>query len=367
MFSIFWPFKLATGVFRLALNTLVLVTCIFTITAFIGSEKGWLLSLTSHFRVQYLCVQLLALLLISLDYWRHRNEEQKPHGRLEQWLNLVFLGFFAGLNLICITPYYLPANKALSPVVSQDQIKLMHFNVFGLTNTQTGDVIAAIREHNPDVIDLVEYVEPWRKKLESSDVLKRYPYRFAGGGHIALYSKRPLQNTRLTYAGKHKVENQANLIARITLGKEPVTILAAHPASPIRPSHLVWLQESFSTWEQQRPQWDKHLIIVGDLNTTPWSREFKKLTSATGLRDSQLGYGLQPSWPMLLPVLGIKTQPNWITQLMQIPIDHVLVSERIQVLSRETGPFVGSDHLPVIVELGLRPKGTLVPASPQIP
>lgn len=356
MFSVFWPLKLATGLFRLVLNTMVFLTCILTVMAFIGSEKGWLWSLTSHFRMQYLVIQLIALFVVSLTYWRHRHDEQKRQGRFERWLNLVFLGFFAGLNLVCIAPYYLPSHKPAEALASQDKIKLMHFNVFGLVNHQTQDVIAAIREQNPDVIDLVEYVEPWRQKLESSGVLKRYPYRATGAGHIALYSKRPLKNTRLTYAGKQRVANQANVIAQFTLDKEPITILVAHPASPIMPSHLQWLQESFATWEQERNKLGRNLIIVGDLNTSPWSREFKNLTAMTGLRDSQLGYGIQPSWPMLLPMLGVRTEPNWLTQALQIPIDHVLVSERLIVFSRQTGPFVGSDHLPVIIELGLRPK-----------
>lgn len=363
MFSIFWPIKLATGLFRLALNTLVFLACILTVMAFIGSEKGWLWSLTSHFRMQYLIIQLLAFLMVSLDYWRHRKDEQKRQGRVERWLTLVFLGFFTGLNLICIVPYYLPSHKPTDTLASQDKIKLLHLNVFGKVNHQSSEVIAAIREQNPDVIDMVEYVESWRQKLEGSGVLKHYPYRATGAGHIALYSKRPLRNVRLTYAGKQKVANQANIIAQFTLGKEPITILVAHPASPIMPSHLTWLQESFATWEQERGRLGKNLIIVGDLNTSPWSQEFKTLISSTGLRDSQLGYGIQPSWPMLLPMLGVRTEPNWLTQLLQVPIDHVLVSERVQVLSRQTGPFVGSDHLPVIIELALQPKTTALAAQ----
>jgi endonuclease/exonuclease/phosphatase (EEP) superfamily protein YafD len=104
-----------------------------------------------------------------------------------------------------------------------------------------------------------------------------------------------------------------------------------------------------------RKKLGQHLIVVGDLNTSPWSAEFMTLTKKTGLRDSQLGYGLQPSWPMLLPYFGVNTQPNLLTQLLQVPIDHVLVSEQIQVFSRHTGPFIGSDHLPVTVELGWSP------------
>ncbi|WP_373531617.1 endonuclease/exonuclease/phosphatase family protein [Vampirovibrio sp.] len=354
IFSIFWPFRLVTGILKLFLNVLVMLSCILTIMAFMG-DRGWVWSLTTHFRVQYLVVQLLAFLLVSVAYWRHKKQDIKNGGHLERWLSLVFIGVFAGLNLVCVAPYYWPGQKpdALSPPVST--LKLMHFNLFGKTNHNTQAVLSAIQAEDPDLLDMVEYTETWRKTLEKSPVIKRYPYRISGQGLMALYSKRPLQHPRLVYAGVQKVENQANIIAQITLDKQPLTILVAHPASPMRPSHLTWLQESFAQWIQTRTKLGRHLIVVGDLNTSPWSVEFMTLTRKTGLRDSQLGYGLQPSWPMLLPFFGIRTEPNLLTQLLVVPIDHVLISEQIEVFSRHTGPFVGSDHLPVVVELGLRP------------
>jgi endonuclease/exonuclease/phosphatase (EEP) superfamily protein YafD len=282
---------------------------------------------------------------------------------MEQWLSLVFLAFFAGLNLVCVAPYYLTPKPEIS--ANATQLKLLHINVFGKTNQNPQAVISLIRTEKPDVLDLVEYTEQWQRRLESTGIFKAYPYRVAGRGHIALYSKRPLKNARLTYAGIQKIANQANIIAQITLDHQPVTLLVAHPASPIMPSHLQWLKESFNTWTQERKALGRNLLIVGDLNTSPWSQEFHTLTQNTGLRDSQLGYGIQPSWPMLLPFFGIRTEPNWLTQLLLIPIDHVLVSDRIQIVSRRTGPFVGSDHLPVIVEFALGKPSAQPPHAPK--
>jgi endonuclease/exonuclease/phosphatase (EEP) superfamily protein YafD len=60
------------------------------------------------------------------------------------------------------------------------------------------------------------------------------------------------------------------------------------------------------------------------------------------LRDSQLGFGVQPSFPTF----------SW---AIRIPIDHCLVSPEVVVLDRKLAPSVGSDHFPVMVELALKP------------
>ncbi|MEM7233873.1 MAG: endonuclease/exonuclease/phosphatase family protein, partial [Planctomycetota bacterium] len=78
-------------------------------------------------------------------------------------------------------------------------------------------------------------------------------------------------------------------------------------------------------------------LLLGDLNTTPFSPYFSKLLDETGLQNSARGFGLQASWPSLLSVLGI-------------PLDHVLHSEDIVVVDRSTRAGAGSDHRAVIVD-----------------
>jgi endonuclease/exonuclease/phosphatase (EEP) superfamily protein YafD len=78
--------------------------------------------------------------------------------------------------------------------------------------------------------------------------------------------------------------------------------------------------------------------VVGDLNVTPWSPTFRDLLQAPGLVDTARGRGLRGTWPVCLPG-------------MRIPIDHCLVSGDLQVLDRQVGPGVGSDHFPVMADL----------------
>jgi endonuclease/exonuclease/phosphatase (EEP) superfamily protein YafD len=79
---------------------------------------------------------------------------------------------------------------------------------------------------------------------------------------------------------------------------------------------------------------------MGDFNATPWSRPYRRLHNGTGTCDTRAGYGVQASYPA----------DSW---LLRIPIDHVLASCNVGVRDRRIGPDVGSDHLPVIVDLVL--------------
>ena len=82
---------------------------------------------------------------------------------------------------------------------------------------------------------------------------------------------------------------------------------------------------------------DEPVLLLGDLNVSPWSYHFKRLLRQSGLRDGTLGKGFQPTWPTsLLPLL--------------IPIDHCLYSLGIHVVYRIVGKDVGSDHYPVVVD-----------------
>jgi endonuclease/exonuclease/phosphatase family metal-dependent hydrolase len=55
--------------------------------------------------------------------------------------------------------------------------------------------------------------------------------------------------------------------------------------------------------------------------------------------------GLLPSWPTFL-----------FFKCLMLPLDHCLVSHDIRVADARTGEPIGSDHLPLIVEIELEVK-----------
>ncbi|HUL11646.1 MAG TPA: endonuclease/exonuclease/phosphatase family protein [Methylococcaceae bacterium] len=78
-----------------------------------------------------------------------------------------------------------------------------------------------------------------------------------------------------------------------------------------------------------------HVILMGDLNCEPHTPELKYLTAATRLCD---------------PVSEIKTFPSWRPHKM---LDHILVTPELRVENVRVLNFIGSDHLPIAMEITL--------------
>jgi hypothetical protein len=80
------------------------------------------------------------------------------------------------------------------------------------------------------------------------------------------------------------------------------------------------------------------LIVLGDFNRTPWMNDLKRLQRAL-----DISAGRTPaSWP------------SWLAAPFRLPLDFVLVGRELSVRSAKLGPSLGSDHLPVIAEIGLK-------------
>ena len=80
------------------------------------------------------------------------------------------------------------------------------------------------------------------------------------------------------------------------------------------------------------------LVVMGDFNATPWSHAVRRIERLTGTR--RIG-GIGRTWHGYPTPLGEVPVP------LGLPIDHILISPGIGVLSVGTLEIPGSDHLAV--------------------
>jgi endonuclease/exonuclease/phosphatase family metal-dependent hydrolase len=79
-----------------------------------------------------------------------------------------------------------------------------------------------------------------------------------------------------------------------------------------------------------------NLVIMGDLNTCPYTARMAKIIGALEAYDTRTGLGPLPTWSRWIPFL---------------PIDYVICSKNIRVRQLQTTPAAGSDHLTIIADL----------------
>ena len=292
------------------------VACTATVFGFLG-RFSWFFDLFSHFRVQYLLtLGIIGLLLII----------PKHHKTVS-----VFL-FFAVINLCTLIPLY--SGGLTQPVDTGHVFRAMLLNV----NTRIGDaelVKQVIQEFDPDIVVLEEISARWIHDLQwlsTSHPHSCVQPREDNFG-IGLFSKFPLAESEIVYIGDAEVPT---IIAKVDTRRATLGVIATHPLPPGGADYSRWRDNQLDSMPDYVPS-SLPLLLLGDLNVTPWNHHFKKLLKRTGLKDSSQGRGIQPTWPSYNP-------------LLLIPIDHCLHSSEIAVVNKEIGPNVGSDHYPVIVD-----------------
>lgn len=216
--------------------------------------------------------------------------------------------------------------------------RLMHLNL-RFDNARPEAVLSLIGEVRPDVITLTEVSSMWREKLA---LLKSaYPHRIICPqpsyiGSAAILSRRP-------FAGAARCEDRGSLaMATVDFGGEAVEVGALHLGWPWpfeQPRQLRKLEPTFAGIGNRA-------ILAGDFNATPWSRTVRGVADAGGLK---LARRVGPTWLD-------RRLPNWLRPYAGLPIDHIMVKGGVIADAPQRLRWVGSDHLPVLMEFSLLPE-----------
>lgn len=281
----------------------------------------------SSFRVLYLW---LALACVGLAVWCRAPRV------------IMMSGLTAGLNLLWIWPCLdiasnLPAGEKVATVL--------------LANVQTSNrdyarVLERIREVDPDIVILQEVDERWIEAM--GELRERFGEHYElpreDNFGIAVYATSiamDLVMPGLDYANVPSVAIQLGNEEGDTLG----WLLATHPVPPVNADYLLQRNQHIGSIAD----WAEHLggpvAVVGDLNMTPWSPTMRRLEWGTGMRHSRRGEGILTSWPYQ----SVLMTP------FRIPLDHALAGRGWMAHNTRTLESIGSDHLPLLVDISWTP------------
>ncbi len=281
--------------------------------------RAWfLLELFAHWRVQYVWgLAVCAVVLLIFRRWRTAS----AIGLLAILLGATLFPFYAGQ----------PESEGLRT------LRVLQANILYESDDYDG-VLEMVRAADADVVVLLEVTWQWESKLKAlSDA---YPHSRVlsrpGAFGLAVLSRLPVEEWQELSPAESQLPA---ILARILIDGRPVSVLAAHVFPPISPGAAAMRNAQMAALAEIARRQQEPVILLADLNATPWSPQFRDLLRDGGLADARRGHGVNPTWPTFWP------------SILRIPIDHCLTTPNITVQKFRTGAATGSDHLPIIVDL----------------
>lgn len=293
------------------------------------AHSFWLGDLAVHFPVQYAALALIAFAVFLV--WRRPG-----------WAALALA--VAAFNAMSAAPVLAarpPAAPAHAPGATHEDdpvhVRVASINVL-YSNREYGRVADFIHRERPDAVVLVEMNPGWRAAL--AGIEREFPYRYETLGTrrgVDLWSRLPLSDAGvLPIDARQEPAIQATL--RTPQGRS-LRLFGVHTSWPMTPPWAARRNHELTLLAQKaQGVHGLPLVIVGDLNVSPFSPHFRQLLADGRLRSAADGFGWQPTWPSFLLPAGIQ-------------IDHALVSGDVSVQSFRRGGGDGSDHRPIVVDL----------------
>lgn len=289
------------------------------VPSWLGLAGGWhwLLDLMAHFRWQYLVISTLALLVAAL----RRQRMPAVAAALTLALNAVLIG-------------QLGWNSEDSPgTPPATELRVLSINL-QTSNPHTQRVIGHVLASDADVVFLMEVSQPWWDVLQP--LRARYPAHFAvprpDNFGVAILARVPLGNVNVVPIG-----DTPSIQADLLLGGRPITLIGTHPLPPVGPAAAASRDAQLARLARHVAGLETPVLVIGDLNATPWSAGMRALMSQ-GLAFRSTEAPWTPTWLARTP--------------LALPIDHALASAPLVITSRATGPDIGSDHRPLAITVG---------------
>lgn len=290
------------------------------------ARTHWFADLLANLRMQQLIALTAALVMCVM----HRR-----------WMGLAVVVLLVAMHL----PWFGSALRRSNRREIDERSRLTVTLANVLTgNRRHADIADDLTSRDPDIILVLEIGSTLAAKL-SAEITQVYPYAIVrsqdeGNFGIGLYSKYPLGDEDV-FTSNLGIES---ITATVKIVDQAYRIYATHPLPPIgargfsaRNAHLSQLALRIKKFQTQSPA--TPVVLVGDLNLTPWSPLFADLERASGLVRAGCALDMTPTW------YRFQSFP------FGLILDHGLISKHLQCISYTVGPDIGSDHRSITLTL----------------
>ena len=308
-----------------------------TVLAWTLGSRWWVAELLANLPVQHALA--FAVLLVAAAALRHR------------WLlALSVAGLVANLAITAPILLTLQRGEPLPPAEGAPTLDVTFFNTKYFADEEA--TIEHLRGRGDDLVVLALAMQPWRAYLEAADLdlhVRAGPGPTDGEDLEMVALVRDPDAEVIVH---RPTDDPRDAIVEVVLDLDgqPIHVLATHPVSPLTAERAAQRDRTLARLAVRATEQDAPVVVVGDLNATPWSPQLQAMALEAELIDSQVGFGLQPSYPAARGRLGIA-------------IDHVLHSPELTTVARQLGPSFGSDHRMVHARLAPAAPGSAEPVQ----
>lgn len=231
----------------------------------------------------------------------------------------------------------------LMPAVEAAPVARIYTANLGQRAEAVRAVTGQLIDYSPDVVWLSEFPDglPDEVAAEFAAVEDAYPFGLswpaATGRSLRFLSRFPLSAREEFNADQAPGRPALRLL--LDVRGAPLVVLALHAHPPTSPWAYAARNEALAWVEENLRGVDSDVVLLGDLNTSAFSPRFAQLVRDVGFECRSPMRCSVGTWPaQVLPLLT--------------PIDHVLAGGSLVVTKRIRGDATGSDHFPVIAEVG---------------
>lgn len=232
--------------------------------------------------------------------------------------------------------YFKPEQPAIAEVkqaaIKKDDradFSVLHFNVKE-NNKNVQEVANAALNSGADVLSFQEVHENTLNIIDKT-VSPSYPYHLSDisikGFGMAVYSKYPIEQRNVIVE-----KNFPILTGVIQVGDRAFHFISATTSTPTNEKDFDAQRRQFKFMADYANKIDSPLVVMGDMNSVPWSAQIEGFVKETKLRDSRKD--LAGTFPA--------------NSIFQIPIDYIFHSDDISCISFGTLAQSTSNHLGIM-------------------